>query len=422
MSLAQRAAREKADLALLTSPQAGEMLRLALNNRARVLSWRVHQRHHRPGAGVSVGYSVILSDHSDLYMLASTARVDEAALAASGGLTLTFDDTRVHLWEYPFDPELPALELASDSVQLGAFLGADVNIELLSYRPTRRAVLRIEPEHGEDLYAKVVRPSTQHDLMQRIRTIESSTIPSFSLLRDADGEVLSARGLILTHAASGVPLSRFYSQFTPNQLPEARSMLGAIERTLDSIPRTAMLFPRKPAWVDKCEHYAHAAAVAYPRGAEAAADVARIIRSLLSQAELGQMLPTHGDFYEANVLVNPDELVVTGLLDLDSLGPGRRVHDWGCLLGHLSVLPSLAPTRYPHAETLCSYWFDVLSSKVDPVALCASTAGVILSLVAGAHKRSESLADIRLTLAQEWAAAGEQILASSPAVRVIPLT
>lgn len=421
MSLAQRAAKEKADLALLTSVQAGEMLRLALKNRGRVLSWKVHQSHHRPGAGVSVGYSVILSDHTDLYMLASTARVNEAALAASTGVTLTLGHTRVHLWEYPFDPELPALELASDSSQLGAFLNTDVNIELLSYRPTRRAVLRIETAEGEDLYAKVVRPDAQRDLMQRIHAIENSAIPSFSLIRDAAGSVLNARGLILTRAASGVPLSRFYTAFEPHQLSAASSMLAAIEHTLDQIPPTAMLFPRKPAWADKCEHYAHAAATAYPQGALRAERVARTIRSLISQADMGPMQPTHGDFYEANVLIAPDELAVTGLLDLDSLGPGRRVHDWGCLLGHLAVLPNLAPTRYPHADALCAYWFDLLSSRVDPVALCASTAGVILSLVAGGRKRAESIAEARLSLAEEWAAAGVELLAGASSAQVIEL-
>lgn len=421
MDLAQCAEVEKADFSLLTSPRAGEMLRLALSNRGRVHSWKVHHVHHRPGAGVSVGYSVLLTNHTDLYMLASTARVNETALAASGGATLTFENTRVHLWEYPFDPELPALDLASDAEQLGAFLDTDVNIELLSYRPTRRAVLRVETDDGEQIFAKVVRPAVQQELVHRIQALEDSPVPSLSLVRDSSGHLINARGLILTHAAAGVPLSQFYAQFEPRSSLTARAVLATIEQTLNDLPKTIMLFPRKPAWVDRCEHYAHAAGVAYPAGARRSAAVAETIRTLLAHADLGPIQPVHGDFYEANVLIDPVTLATTGVLDLDSLGPGHRVHDWACLLGHLAVLPSLAPTRYPYAETLCAQWFDELSRTVDPVALCASTAGVVLSLVAGARKRSESLAESRLATAEEWAAAGMEILTESSRSQAIPL-
>ena len=48
---------------------------------------------------------------------------------------------------------------------------------------------------------------------------------------------------------------------------------------------------------------------------------ARII-GLLPDTEPGPVVPSHGDFYEANLLVDGGE--ITGLLDVDAVGPGFR--------------------------------------------------------------------------------------------------
>lgn len=473
MNLAERARLESEHFSLLTGSDAGNMLRLALASRGKVYAWRVHRIHHRPGAGVTVGYCVSLqsSPHAnssrvrekeieDLYILASTAKISAHKLNASSSITLTIGDTHVHLWEYPNDPELPALALASDAQSLEKLLGASVNIEMISYRPTRRAVFHIEQtdskadetnnssknseKHEEskqpialkkddearlDLYAKVIRPSAHADLIQRLKLLEDSGIPSIRIYEPQRnyGQQADLRaahspssafplpaGLVFTHAAQGVPLSRFYAAINPKDLSNADLMLDQLEEILDALPQAAALLPKKPAWADRCEHYAHAAGVAYPAGAARAKNIARQIRYLFRCADFGKIMAVHGDFYEANVLINPSSQRISALLDVDSLGPGYRAHDWGCLLGHLAVLPSLSPTRYRWAETLCARWFDQLSERVDPVALCASTAGVVLSLVAGGAKQrkgsgnsdSSNLAEQRLLVAEEWVNAG----------------
>ena len=448
MSFSERAKAERSALALLTSPKAGEMLRIAWKSRGAVHSWRLHRVHHRPGAGVTVGYTVTLQPvpksrpalRQERYLLASTARLDEKALSAHGGVTVKLGELRVHVWEYPFDPELPALELACDSRLLGELLGREAHIELLSYRPTRRAVLRIEavPRGSEpDIYAKVVRPAAQPDLEHRLQILEDSAAPSVPMLRNTNSEIVGAPGLVLMQAAPGVPLSRFYAHLSatapaagsagaaPKLFAQssALAMLEQLESILDALPKTAMLFPRKPAWVDRCEQYAHAAGSALPQGAERAREVARGIRALLEHADLGEVMAVHGDFYEANVYVDPSDWSVQALLDVDSLGPGYRVHDWACLLGHLAVLPDLSPDRYAHLGPLVDLWRENLSSRVDPVALCAATAGVVLSLVAGARTKRSKRADAtgeahalaRLELAEQWVRLGRQALADPAA-------
>src|SRR5690606_15141007 len=78
-------------------------------------------------------------------------------------------------------------------------------------------------------------------------------------------------------------------------------------------------------------------------------------------------------------------LRLTGLLDVDSAGPGHRVDDLACLLGHMSVLPLLDPEAYRLVPGTFARWLAAADALVDPAALRARAAGVVLSLVAGAR-------------------------------------
>lgn len=415
---AMKMSREQRDLALLTGADAGEMLRIVLAKRGgKLRSWSVHAQHHRPGAGVSVGYSVIVDAlpaaaarnsnrvgtfRTDRYLVASTEKVNEARLQRTGGATLTCGPTRVHVWEHPNDPRLPALRLACDPNLLSEFLGQPVEIELLGYRPTRRAVVRIIGEH-HNWYAKVVRPVQLAELRTRLQLLQRSAVPAPQIV-DRD-----ERGFLVMTPVAGVPLSRLYadSRLGDDRLVPA---LRSLEQTLDDLPLAARGLPQRPAWVDRCEHYAGAAAVVLPAEEQRCVKVAQNIRELLAQADLGPIVPTHGDFYEANVYVDLGSGLVQGLLDVDGLGPGYRVHDWACLLGHMAVLPGLSPKKYAHIPEILADWTSRLGARVDPIALSASTAGVVLSLVAGTRRHNrqdwQSQAISRLEIAEEWVARG----------------
>lgn len=401
-----RAAMEHRALALLTGEEAGDMLRLALGGQGVVRSWSVHAVHHRPGAGVSVGYTVLLdaladgsAQRTDRYMLASTGRVDQERLSSTGGRTLTWDDIRVHVWEHPDDPELPALRLACDPALLSGFLARDVEIELLAYRPTRRAVVRIDAD-DDVRFAKVVRPAQLPELVNRLDLMERADIGAPRLLEVDD------RGLVITSVVDGTALNKVYASYRPGQEGAMRATLLSMRDVLESLPLLALGMKPRPAWVDRCEHYAEAAAGVLPDYAERARDVAREIRDLLEGADLGPLVPTHGDFYEANIFIDPQTGAVSGILDIDNLGPGYRVNDWACMLGHLSVLPGLSSRSYGHTSALLDDWRRRISAWVDPVALCASSAGVVLSLVAGARRskrknwQDEALS--RLSVAEQW--------------------
>ena len=67
-------------MALLTGPRASSVLSAALAPAGqRLASWEVHSVHHRPGAGVSVGYTAVVvapnGRSTTEYLCATTARL-----------------------------------------------------------------------------------------------------------------------------------------------------------------------------------------------------------------------------------------------------------------------------------------------------------------------------------------------------------
>src|SRR5690554_5043568 len=87
------AEQEAADLALLTGPDAGDLLTAVLDAEGVDLgSWAVHQVHHRPGVGVTVGYTVGWRARTgqatgEEYLLATSAPLPTRASAGSEGGT-----------------------------------------------------------------------------------------------------------------------------------------------------------------------------------------------------------------------------------------------------------------------------------------------------------------------------------------------
>ncbi|MFC7406965.1 phosphotransferase family protein [Georgenia alba] len=420
MSVPAAAQREPADVAMLTSAEAGGMLAGALEgDGSRLLDWQVHTVHHRPGAGVTVGYTATVERfagagaapvRAEEYLCATTARLSRPTtpglvrFPAPGGRA-------VHLWRHPADPELPGLPVACDAGRLSERLGAQVGVELLAYRPTRRAVLRVtRVERTGDAdataYLKVVRPAVYGTFVERHRMLTAAGVPAPRVLRADDD------GLVLLETGRGTPLANLLAH-GPGE--RSGTVLAALVATLDTLPEQVLELPRRPSWSDRVDHYAHAAATVLPEHVERTRLLAQGVSELMASSDPGPVVPTHGDFYEANVLMDAATDSVASLLDVDAVGPGHRVDDLACLLGHVSVLPHLAPQTYPHVPSVLQEWTDACSRVVDPVALNARCAGVVLSLVAGArrtdgaHWRSD--AEGRLARAETWLAHGRELLA-----------
>ncbi|MGN6240956.1 MAG: aminoglycoside phosphotransferase family protein [Cellulosimicrobium cellulans] len=423
MTLAPPVPDQRAWLDLLTAPEAGELLAVALGaDGASLDTWRVHQVHARPGAEVTVGYDVVArralaagpgggtaSADAAEYLLATTAPLSPDAVGA--GVVRLADGPRVvHVWRHPADPLLPGLAAACDAVELtrrlaaaGALADGEVveSVTMVAYRPLRRAVLRARTS-ARTVYVKVVRPDRARSLVRRHDLFRTGAVRApRCLARDDDG-------VVVLEEAFGPSLAQHLAALGPDDQPAAidpRELL----RALDALPARATTLRRRPAWSERVEHYAASALAVHGLDPARADRVARAVRTAVATRDPGPVVATHGDFYEANVLLDlaaPGDPAAPGggarvgvLLDVDTLGPGHRVDDLACLVAHLAVLPSLAPAVYGGVGALVDRCVAVFDERVDPAALRARAAGVVLSLTAGAASRD--LADAWLRVAED---------------------
>ncbi|NLS08873.1 aminoglycoside phosphotransferase family protein [Nesterenkonia sp. MY13] len=327
---------------------------------------------HRPGAGVTGIYRVALPGGIDeAYVGITTERLrhrSETALSADS------PQGQLTLWQHPYDPALPGLQRATDPAEVVRIWGGGrrlTGLETISYRPLRRAVIAADFDDGARVYLKVLRTGRAEELDARHRLLLDAGIPAPVPVKEPVDDVVAL------HQGQGVSLAEYFladggATVRPQDFVDL----------LDAMPADVMALPARDAWTDRLPAYASAAVAALP-------DCQRRIRRLEEEilagipvTDRGPVVPTHGDFYEANVLIRGSK--VSCLLDVDSLGPGHRVDDLACFLGHLAVLPAV-DSRYVHAPAGFDRFARVFAEGVDPESLRIRSASVALSLVAGAR-------------------------------------
>ncbi|MGO1315716.1 MAG: phosphotransferase [Cellulomonadaceae bacterium] len=387
MTTLTRSEQESADLAWLTGPEAASALAAALAPEGVMLAGpEVHEVHHRPGAGVTVGYDVRVRGHdgteSGVYLLMTTAPLPGGA-GRDGVVALTRGDRTLHVWRHPSDPMLPGLTPACAVEEAARRVGftpeeGPATLQLIGYRPLRRAVLCLSTPQRR-VYLKVVRPDQLDALLIRNRCAAPAGAPavldvwpeSVLVFPQAEGEPLPE--VLARDGAAGVAPQVFLS-------------------CLDALDPAALALPRRPAWTDRTAHYAQAARNVLPDCVDRIAALADGIVAGLQRAPVGPTVVTHGDFHAANVLMTGTR--ISALLDVDTIGPGQRVDDLACLIGHMVVLPSLAPGVYPHVPQAVRRMLTAFDAVVHPGALRLRAAGVVLSLLASMPPQAEQ--DARL--------------------------
>lgn len=383
------------DLDLLTGADAGDLLAAALQpSGGRLLSFRATQVDHQPGRRCTVGYRVRVRwpdgrTSSELLAARTGRRLPEGALVLDDG------DDRVAVWRFPHDPLLPALPAANDPTAVGRVLqelgygDGPVQLRLRGYRPGRRAVVEARSSRGR-LFLKVVRPDVVPALHQRHRELVDAGVPAPPSLG------YTPEGLLVLQTLPGVTLRRALLDGT-GALPSGHQILAQLER----LPAHLAAGTPRTSWCDKAPHYASVIAAALP---DRATDATELGDRLAAESTPGPAATVHGDLYESQLLVSGDR--ITGLLDVDTAGAGHRADDLACLLGHLSVLAQLDPSRAVAVNRAGAAYLAAFERHVDPAELRRRTAAVVLSLATGPHRVQEpgwpAATRARLDLAASW--------------------
>src|SRR5699024_6109739 len=130
-------------------------------------------------------------------------------------------------------------------------------------------------------------------------------------------------GMVVLGAGHGASLATLLARGM--DASQRRDVPDNILTVLERIPAAATELTSRPAWAERAGHYAHAASVVLPGQTRRIMKLAAEVRRGLIVTEAGPIVPSHGDLYEANLLMNGNE--VATLLDVDATGPGRRVDD-----------------------------------------------------------------------------------------------
>jgi len=162
----------------------------------------------------------------------------------------------------------------------------------------------------------------------------------------------------------------------------AESLVGL----LDAMPPAVVGLQRRPPWSDAVASYAEMIASALPAAAPQLSWLVPQITTGLAGIPPGNE-PTHGDFHEGQVFVSGG--MITGVVDIDTVGPGRRADDLACLLAHLSTVQRMTVEQSIGLNRLLNLWAPVFEARADPSELRLRAAAVVISLATGPYRSQQ---------------------------------
>ena len=351
---------------------------LVASDHRRMLSATLHDVQYRAGH-----YYVIaeVSAHHDggvgqFYYGLTTAPVPSEAR----GYATKLHDYNIFAWEHPHDPLLPGLTLAATPAQVQQYFAPDRELTALHtviYRPMNRAVFKahLAPQTpaglGDTLYLKVLRPGIAQTLYNIHLTLGAAGVPVVPPIAPPVADVLTLAG------GQGMPLGELARTEGVINRFDARQLI----ETLDRFPREILHYPHRASWADRYQEFIQSAHQAMPEEYARLGQLAYRFDQAHQQLDLGPIVPTHGDLYEAHILVDPVTGEIRQILDVDGAGPGYRVDDYACLIGHVAVLGYAQNPQWGWQTAM--RFFGQLAPYTNPHTLAVRSAAVVVSLIPG---------------------------------------
>jgi aminoglycoside phosphotransferase len=384
---------------VLLGADAIELLGAALPS-AEILDSRVAFVRYKPGSSIVVQYRVDVAEDpagSSAKLQREIMVVAAAGLSTPVDVTVVSDDIiEVSLWTYPADPFLPGIARVAQRgtlEQLVAPVGVDRIIRApraRAYRATRRAVFEA---HTPDrrLFVKVVRPHEAAGLQERHTWLAGRWPAARSLGWSRE------LGAVVLEAVPGATL-RSSLERGAQSAPDPSSLVDLLDRLPGGSQLATVAGP-----VDRLEARLELLSAVTPHLSNRLRRLTSAIRS--AQHDDGAPVPVHGDFHAAQIMVHEGQ--ITGVVDVDTLGVGRRADDLATALGHLATLttmPTDQGTLAPYLERMQ----ETFERVIDPADLRARTAAAILGLASGPFRVFEpnwpEAVERRVDLAERWLA------------------
>ena len=374
---------------LLTSSEVCELLGAAVEHAGgRLVSWALDHVDANPQQSTTATYSATVAwpygERDEL--LGVSARASGPAATDSRAEIFADGEREVAVWIYPADPDLPGLARAAYTEQMAGILTdanvlgrpvgpAEVSLRMIGYRPRRRAVLKVEVgDPPVVLYCKVLRERVFHDVVRRHELLLDAGVPAPLIA------ATTPDALLVLHTLPGRSLAK--AVFDESDPCTAEQLI----QLLDAMPMSITRLERRPPWSDAVQHYAQMVSAALPAATDKLARLVQQVTDGLAHIPLGNE-PTHGDFHEGQVHVAGGRIV--GMLDVDTVGPGRRADDLACLIAHLSTIQRMSPAQEARVHRLVRTWVPVFDTRVDPRELRLRAAAVIISLATGPFRGQE---------------------------------
>jgi aminoglycoside phosphotransferase (APT) family kinase protein len=345
----------------------------------------IEQTAWRPGHSLTLLLSGVESPAASRHYFAATTRPTKGALGLAAG------ESRLWAWPMADDPQLPGMKTAMAPQQLLGQLGIDqavTGVQVVSYRPGRRAVVRIQAGDSV-LFAKVVRPHKALQMHSIHKRLEQALPVPKSL------GYSEAAGVVALQAMPGELMrSLVYSGVGPSaeQLLDVLNCLGAVDTT--GLDTTA------PDW--RVREFSSSLTMVRPDLKERLDELAGRIEEFESRID-SAVVPVHGDFHEAQLLMSKGR--ISGVIDLDTVRMGHRIDDLATMIGHLSVLATTT-THPQRLQTYAARVLDGFDQTVDPAHLRAAVAAVVLGLATGPFRVLEpnwfAVTEARIAMAEQW--------------------
>lgn len=343
---------------------------------------RCAQVHYQPGRELVARYrcDVIWPDgrRRNDTILAATAHEH---LPGTVPLVADLDgrELAVSVWRWPFDPLVPGLETAVTpsalTPQLAGLVTGPIRVEVVAYRPTERAVVRVHGAAGEVLYLKALRPADVDPIAAQHDALLDAGLPV--------PRVLAADPTLGLLVLAELPGTTFRDRLKSGQRPWPAP--AAIADLTDRIAGAAVFGnARRASRTRDAISHIELLEILLPDRGDDLRRVAAVCRAALGEVESRSGCLVHGDLHEAQLVVD-DDGAITGLLDIDDCAPGDPLDDPGVLMAHLTyraITATDAPLRRAIGSTVDELHAE-FAQRHDPGALDRAVGAALMGLATG---------------------------------------